>query len=82
VDVQETGYRRCKVAQWSDRVAGDFGKLARCGNPFVRLATQNTATSFAVALVPGCDRSWTHWNTWSRRGAGTYGRDLPAEISQ
>jgi hypothetical protein len=39
--------------------------------------TERCATSFAVALVPGYDRSWTDWNTWSRRGAGTYSRDLP-----
>jgi hypothetical protein len=30
----------------------------------------------------GCDRSWTAWNTWTRRGAETYGRDLPADVSQ
>jgi hypothetical protein len=40
--------------------------------------TKRCATNFAVALVPGCDRSWTDWNTWSRRGAGIYGRGLPA----
>jgi hypothetical protein len=38
--------------------------------------------SFAVAFVPGCDRSWMDWNTWSRKGAGTYGRGFPADVSQ
>jgi hypothetical protein len=44
--------------------------------------TKRCATSFAVALVSGCDRSWTDRNTWSRREAGTCGLDLPAEVSQ
>jgi hypothetical protein len=35
--------------------------------------TKCCATSFAVALVSGYDRSWTDWNTWSHRGAGSYG---------
>jgi hypothetical protein len=44
--------------------------------------TKRCATSLAVASVPGCDRSWTDWNTWSRKGAGTYGRGFPADVSQ
>jgi hypothetical protein len=40
------------------------------------------ATSFTVALVPTCNRWRTAWNTWSGRWAGTYGPDLPAEVSQ
>jgi hypothetical protein len=35
--------------------------------------TKHCATSFAIALVLGCDRSWMDWNTSSRRGAGMYG---------
>jgi hypothetical protein len=41
--------------------------------------TNCCATSVAVALVPGCDRSWTDWNTCSRKGAGTCGRDPPVD---
>jgi hypothetical protein len=44
--------------------------------------TKRCATNFAVALVPACDRSWTDWNTWSRKEAGTYGRGFPADMSQ
>jgi hypothetical protein len=33
-------------------------------------------------VVLGCDSSWNDWNTWSRRGAATYGRGVPAEVSQ
>jgi hypothetical protein len=39
-------------------------------------------TSFADDLVPRCDRSWTDWNTWRRKGAGTYGRGFPVDVSQ
>jgi hypothetical protein len=44
--------------------------------------TKRSATIFAVAFEPGGDRSWTNWNTWSRSGPGTYGRDLLVEVSQ
>jgi hypothetical protein len=44
--------------------------------------TKRCATSFTVALVPGCDRSWTGRNTCSRNGAGMYGRGFPADVSQ
>jgi hypothetical protein len=40
------------------------------------------ATSFTVAFVPWCDRSWTDWNTWSHKGARIYGRGLPADVSR
>jgi hypothetical protein len=42
--------------------------------------TKRCATSFAVALVPGCDRSWTDWNTCSRNGDRMYGRGFPADV--
>jgi hypothetical protein len=38
--------------------------------------TKRCATSYAVALVPGCHRSWMDRYTWSCRGVGTYGRDI------
>jgi hypothetical protein len=44
--------------------------------------TKRCATNFAFALVPGCDSSWTDWNTWSRKEVGTYGRGFPVDVSQ
>jgi hypothetical protein len=44
--------------------------------------TKRSATIFAVAFEPGGNRSRTDWNTWSRRGPGTYGRGLLVEVSQ
>jgi hypothetical protein len=48
--------------------------VPRCGNLSARLATQT-----AVRQISRCFGAWVRqivdWNTWSRRGAGTYGRD-------
>jgi hypothetical protein len=38
--------------------------------------------SWSVAFEPGGDRSRMDWNTWSRSGPGTYGRDLLVEALQ
>jgi hypothetical protein len=75
MDVKETGCRQPKVPHWS--VAGDFGALAGLAGH-----TKRCATNFAVALVPGCDRSWTDWNTCSHKEAGMYGQGSPADVSQ
>jgi hypothetical protein len=69
--VQETGCRRCKVAQWSDcggrfQSAGRTGKhVTRCGNPFTRLATQK-------AVRPALPLLWC-------LGATDHGRTLEDE---
>jgi hypothetical protein len=44
--------------------------------------TKRSATIIAVAFGPGGNRSWTNWNTWSRSGPETYGRDLLVGVSQ
>jgi hypothetical protein len=44
--------------------------------------TKHSATIFTVAFEPGGDRSRLNWNTWSRRGPGTYGRGLLVEVLQ
>jgi hypothetical protein len=44
--------------------------------------TAGGATVAGLMVVLVCDTSWPDWNTWSRRGAGTYSRGLPAEVSQ
>jgi hypothetical protein len=88
VDVKEMDCQGHKVAQWSN-YAGDFGALAGLASLYPGTAilphtwpTKHCATSFTVALMPGCDRSWTDWNNWSCRGTGTDGQDLPADVSQ
>jgi hypothetical protein len=74
-----------KRAAVSNCVAGDFGALVGLANPCPGAAfldsghTKRWATSFADDLVPGWDRSWTDWNTWRRKGAGTYGRGFPVD---
>jgi hypothetical protein len=73
VDMQKTGCWRGGVAQWGLRVTGDFGALAGLTSTYPGVQSFRFATSFAVRLVPGCDRLWTDWNTCSRRGAGTFG---------
>jgi hypothetical protein len=72
VDIKKTGCRQCKVAHWSSGVTGDFRALA--GLESLSQVWQSfcmpghmkcCGTSLAVALVPGCDRSWTDWNTFT-----------------
>jgi hypothetical protein len=53
----EAGYRQRKVTHWGKYVAGGFGVLAglaspvpRCGNPSVRLATQNVVLIASLLL--------------------------------
>jgi hypothetical protein len=44
--------------------------------------TKLYVTSLAVALVPGCDRSWmdwTDWNNFSCRGDGIYDQRVAAD---
>jgi hypothetical protein len=74
------GCQRCKVAQWSDCVIGNFGVQpgleSKCPGATVLCTPGYTncyVASFAVALVSGCDRSWTDWNSWNLRGAGLCG---------
>jgi hypothetical protein len=71
VDMQE-------MDRWQDWQVGAQVRQFFCTPGHTKLC----ATSFAVALVRGCDRSWMDWNAWSRSEIGTYGRDLLAEISQ
>jgi hypothetical protein len=72
--VKETDCRQREDTHWINCVGGDFGALAG-------LASLCVGAAIAVALVPGCDRSWVDWNTWSRKRAGTYGRGFPADMS-
>jgi hypothetical protein len=93
VDVQKMGCWRGEVAQWSHRVEGetlehwqDWKARAQVQQSFCTPDhTKRCATTFAIALAPGCNRSWKDWNTWSRGGGGgpgTYSQDLLADVSQ
>jgi hypothetical protein len=64
MDLKETGCRQRKLPLWSNCVAGEFGAWqawqtrAQVRQYFSMPGhTKRCATKFAVALVPGCDRS-------------------------
>jgi hypothetical protein len=66
MDVKKTGCWLREVSHWSNCVVGDSGVLAGLASPCPDAAIllydghmKRCATSFTVALVPGCDRSWT-----------------------
>jgi hypothetical protein len=89
MDVKETGCRQRKVPQCGKCLAGDSGALTGLASPcpgaaflLVPAHTKRCATNFVVALVLGCVRSWTDWDTWSRKEAGTCGRCFPADLSR
>jgi hypothetical protein len=66
------------LQRWQDLQARDQLRQSFCTPG----QTKRCETSFAVVLVPGCDRLWTDLKPWSCRGAGTKGRAFPADVSQ